>query len=70
MADTGGEALGARLAACADRIAALDEAIEAEHRRRDEMIVQMRDTGSTWQAIGKAARLSVSRCVAIVTGGA
>lgn len=64
-----GEALGARLAACADRIAALHEAIEAEHKRRDQMIIEMRDTGSTWAKVARAARLSVSRCVAIVTGG-
>lgn len=64
-----GEGLGARLTACADRIAALQEAIEAEHARRDQMIVEMRDTGSTWAKVARAARLSISRCVAIVTGG-
>ncbi len=60
----------ARLSSSADRLAQLDEETEAERRRRDELIVELRDRGLSWSKIGKAARLSPGRCVAVVGSAA
>jgi len=58
----------ARLTACADRIALLREELSAEELRRNELITDLRDGGLSWRSIATRARLSVSRCVAVVTG--
>jgi hypothetical protein len=58
-----------RLGASADRIAQLREELDAETSRRDELIIAIRDRGTSWRAIATRARLSISRCVAVVTGG-
>jgi hypothetical protein len=56
----------ARGRACGDHIAALREALDAEQARRDQLVVDMRDAGLSWKAIGESVRLSQSRCAAIV----
>lgn len=58
-----------RLAAAADRLASLAEALRSEQERRDELICLARDEGFSWRTIATAARCSMSRCVAIVGGG-
>jgi hypothetical protein len=64
-----GGAVLVRLAASARRLAVLDEQRGAEVEQRDSLICEARDTGEHWSAIGTAARLSMSRCVAVVSGG-
>jgi hypothetical protein len=57
-----------RLAGSSNRLAALEDERRAEKRRRDELIVQARDELSPWRAIARAARCSIARCSAIVSG--
>jgi hypothetical protein len=58
----------ARLASSSNRLAALEDERRAEKRRRDELIMEARDELSPWRAIAKAARCSIARCSAIVSG--
>lgn len=58
-----------RLRSSSNRLAVLDEEYRAEQKRRDELIVQARDLGFSWRTLAGAARVSMSRCVAIVSGG-
>jgi hypothetical protein len=62
------ENLTSRLTASADRLAQLREEAGAEEQRRDDLVIELRDSGRSWRAVAAAARLSISRCVAIVTG--
>lgn len=61
--------IAARLRGSSDRLATLTEEEQAERRRRDELVVLARDEGLSWSTIARAARCSISRCVAIVGGG-
>lgn len=57
-----------RLKASSDRLAVLAEERQAEQARRDELVVLARDGNVSWSRIARAARCSISRCVAIVAG--
>ena len=65
--DEGGSILE-RLKGTADRLATLDEETRAERRRRDELVTAARDQSFSWSTIARAARCSITRCVAIVAG--
>jgi len=58
-----------RLSASSARIAALEEALAAEQELRGSLVIEARDQGGSWRTISRAARRSVSRCVAIVGEG-
>lgn len=58
----------ARLTSSADRIAQLRDELSAEETRRNGLIIDLRDGGLSWRQTATAARLSISRCVAVVTG--
>lgn len=60
----------ARLQASADRLATLTDEVDAERGRRDELVCEARDEGHSWREIGRHARCSIGRCVAIVADGA
>lgn len=64
------DTLEARLTSSAERCAELDEAQRAEQSRRNDLVVQARDEGRSWRWIAQRARLSVTRCTAIVADAA
>jgi len=57
-----------RLEAAARRLQALDEERRIEQERRDTLIVEARDMGASWRTIARRGLLSMSRCVAVVSG--
>jgi hypothetical protein len=57
-----------RLGASSGRVEALEDELRAEKERRAELVIMARDEGASWRVIARAARRSVARCVAIVSG--
>ena len=58
----------ARLDASAALVEQHEAALTTERQRRRELIYAARDGGVSWSAIGHAARLTRTRCMAIVAG--